>query len=283
MFIYAEVREIHMVRLRLFGPGKEALASFSAEVEKVKKERDALRALVLDLKENLSNFDYYAKRIELLQNADYHIVARLVVANATWWEIVDDYIAKLELAAKGDREAVREVKDIRSKTPALIATELERLQAKLAKYKPDPQFAKARALKWSDLKTKAWNELQAALPRQSDILSRLPKEKTAESMAHNFELWKSYYTVRVKEFLENDAFEPPARFLWSTKVGHQEKEEKIKRYFELLDMLIQGKDVEEEFHRLEVYMKETVKKEAPLVRQEHPEYFREVGLVSAAA
>jgi len=262
--------------------GQADLASFSVEAERVKKERDDLKAKVRDLKEKLQNVDYYTKMIELLQNKEYHRVARLVVANTIWWPVVDDYIAKLEQAAKGNKDAIREVKDIRSKTPNLIAAELESLEAQLERSKAGLS-PKAIALKWADLRIKAWNELQSALQRQNEILARLPKEKTAESMAHNFELWKSYYTVRVMEFLENDALYTPARFLWGTQVRSQEKEEKVKRYFELLAQLVEGRDVEEEFHKLEVYMKEAVRKEAPLVRQEHPEYFRELSPVSAAA
>lgn len=81
--------------------------------------------------------------------------------------------------------------------------------------------------------------------------------------------WKPYYQARVLA-LENDALDMTARLVWANR---SDKEGLIKRYLNVLDMLIQGINREEDLHVLESMMKVSVQAEARRLRREHPEYF----------
>jgi hypothetical protein len=125
---------------------------------------------------------------------------------------------------------------------------------------PDSTIQGFKAVKWGQLRNSAAKDIELEQQRLETIT---PKDPTDTAQ------WKTYYQERVAR-LENESVNIAARLFWTNR---SEKAGMIKRYFDVLDMLIKGVNKEEDFHVLESMMNSMVKSEAKRLRREHPEFF----------
>jgi hypothetical protein len=125
---------------------------------------------------------------------------------------------------------------------------------------PDSTVQDFKKVQWEQLRNTAAKDIELEQQRLETITPKDPSDTT---------LWKTYYQERVAR-LENEAVNIAARLFWTNR---SEKAGMIKRYFDVLDMLIQGVNKEEDFHVLESMMNAMVKSEARRLRREHPEFW----------
>ena len=125
---------------------------------------------------------------------------------------------------------------------------------------PDTSIQDFKKVQWEELRNSAARDIETENQRLETITPKDPKD-----MAH----WKTYYQERIAR-LENKSVNVAARFFWTNR---QDKSGITKRYFDVLDMLINGVNKEEDFHVLESMMEAMCKQEARRLRREHPEFF----------
>jgi len=125
---------------------------------------------------------------------------------------------------------------------------------------PDTSLQDFKKVNWEQLRNTAAKDIELEQQRLDAITPKDPNDLTH---------WKAYYQERVAR-LENESVNIAARLFWTNR---SEKAGMIKRYFDVLDMLIKGVNKEEDFHVLESMMNAMVKSEARRLRKEHPEFF----------
>ncbi|MBW2969696.1 hypothetical protein KY309_01515 [Candidatus Woesearchaeota archaeon] len=241
---------------------------FAAEAEKVLADQQAIVAerealFPKDVHDPHFMIPWYAKRIEILNNNDYHLVARLSFSRS-YDSTVSDYIEKLKLAAFGDKDARLRVEEIKVKALNLISFELSRLRVNADYWrKKQKTIDRAGLGKWLELKRKVnveWNQehnlLEVSTPKDTKDMSQ----------------WRAYYQTRVAR-LELDSLIPVARLVWVTKINLVERDNLVKGYIDLLNQIILGHPVEEQLHRLEARIEAVVLGEAARIRQSYPEFF----------
>lgn len=188
------------------------------------------------------------KRLELLSSA-YHPVSRLAVSDM-FAQVTTDFIDKERLAAEGDRDAAREVDDVRMKINNVLEEERQQLESK--KQPPSP--------KWQLLQQEVESDVRIAVERLEAIV---PKNKNDISQ------WKTYYLERLK-VLTNAALTPVGRLMF---VNASERDQLIAKFRSVVSQLVDGADVEEELHKLEVDVQLAVDAEVVRLKQEYPQFF----------
>ncbi|MEM3154903.1 MAG: hypothetical protein QW165_05075 [Candidatus Woesearchaeota archaeon] len=125
---------------------------------------------------------------------------------------------------------------------------------------PDATLQDFKKVQWSELRAAAVKDLET---ERAELARSLPRDEK------DIAQWKAYYQRRVV-CLENEAINIAARLIWT---NCSDKEGLIRRYLDILNLLIQGINREEDLHVLESMMKVYVQSEARRLRAEHPEFF----------
>ncbi len=187
------------------------------------------------------------KRLELLSSS-YHPVARLVVSDM-FAQVTTDFIDKERLAAEGDRDAAREVDDVRMKINNVLEEERQHLESSRQPSNP----------KWQDLQQEVESDIRIALTRLEAIV---PKNRNDVSQ------WKNYYLERLK-VLTNKALTPVGRLMFVSA----ERDQLIGKFRSVVSQLVDGADVEEELHKLEVDIQLAVDAEIERLKKDYPQFF----------
>lgn len=125
---------------RIFGGGAPAEGDYAAELERVKREAESVRAQRKALEPSSSKdtakvIGWYRKRIELIQDAKYHPVARLqAVPSPAYKDTLDAYCGALGKLIENptDAAAWKMRGTMLADASRAIEKELPRMQAKLA-------------------------------------------------------------------------------------------------------------------------------------------------------
>lgn len=212
-------------------------------LEAMKVAEDAVKVM-----EEFQRSPTIKKRLELLSSA-YHPVSRLA-ASEMFAQVTTDFIDKARLAAEGDRDAAREVDDVRMKIDNVLEEERQQLESK--KQPPNP--------KWQELREEVESDIRIAVERLETIV---PKNKNDISQ------WKTYYLERLK-VLTNPALTPVGRLMF---VNASERDQLIGKFRSVVSQLVDGADVEEELHKLEVDVQLAVDAEVGRLKNDYPQFF----------
>jgi len=245
----------------LFGPKREERKKCRAELEKLMHDLETVaKATDSPHESHDQKLVWFKKRLDILRQDDLHPVAR-IASSEVFHDMVLDYVRKLKAAVHGNKEAHEETKDIRQKCKTVLADERSRIEEHIQQL----ESVLSQTVKWQQRKAQALEDYDISLQR-FDMLK--PKD------TNDWHEWKTYYTGRVK-VLENPAIDVAARMLWTS---HEQREALIKKYYELLNKLIGGEEVEQEFHEIEAHMEAIVDQESRRIRDKYSEFFEVEGL-----
>jgi len=256
---------------------------YDFEVQKISTDRSKFARAVYTAKDKIEReysglkqeVEWQKLRVLFLRDESFHPVVRLTIANKMYRDMIDGYIEKLEKAATGDERAIAAVKEAKDGLTTILPDQISRIEAKIAvseaTLKQKKESITVETAKWIELKERADTELEEARSHRNELIKTLPEEQTAESAKTHSVQWKAYYLARI-QYLEKPtgALTQPARLVWTS---YPKGQRLIDSYLSLLNKLIAGEEVEEEFHAIENRMDIIIVKDALRVRREHPEFF----------
>ena len=203
------------------------------------------------------------KQLAILHDESFVPIARLTVSE-DFQDTISDYVDKLQSAAKGNKDAIKEVADIKSKIQNVIDDEITRLDIQFANMRPAleklQEHVATEGAKWHELKEEALVDIEVVKQKLNLII---PKDR------QDMEQWKTYYAQRVS-LLENPALHVAGRL---KATNRSDKNQMIDEYLSMLSQVIAGKDVERELHVLESKMESVVSMEAKRIRAQRPDFF----------
>lgn len=195
-----------------FGGPKEK-PDYSAELAKVKNDYAELKALMDECK-NLPLLEACQKRLDALQNERYHPIVLLIVGHPVkdFYDTIEFYIKKLELAVQGDVDAINYIEDTKKGVYRVLDVYKKRLVKRI------------KDNDWSALKEKILNDIED----QNRILEvYIPKKGEEETK-------RKWFTEERLKSLNSHSLSVPARLVWTVGRG----QEFIDRYLNLLDNII---------------------------------------------
>jgi len=219
--------------------------------------------VVHDASDTLHKAGWTKKQLDILHDESFIPIARLTISE-NFQDMIADYVDKLQSAEKGDRDAIKEVVDIKSKIQNVIDDEIIRLEIDLSTMGPEverlQEHVATEGAKWHELKEEALVDIEV-VKQKLDLI--IPKDR------EDMDQWKTYYTQRVS-LLENPALHVAARL---KATNRSDKNQMIDEYLSLLSQVIAGKDVERGLHVLESKMESDVRMEAKRIRAQRPDFF----------
>lgn len=234
---------------RFFGAPKEK-PDYSAELEKVKKDYDRLKVLMIEWrkKKEESSAEYYENRIQVLKNEIasceegrpvFHPIATILVSRPGLAdETFKIFIEQLELAM-GDTEDAKAAADYVERTKEEIRSLLPMEVARLEREKRGFIEASQKVVDWPAVKANLLNDIKTQ-KRVLDIY--IPKEGEEEAK-------RKWFTEERLKSLKSSSLSYPARLVWTVGRG----QEFIDRYLNLHDQIIAAD--EESRKNLEVELK----------------------------
>ncbi len=242
---------------QIFGASK-VKPDYSAELEKVKKDYAELRVLMEDWRKLLL-IESCQKRLEALNNVNYHPIALLIVAHPVkeFHDTIKYYIERLELAVQGDVKAIDYIEDTRNeKLLNMLKHYKERLQGKIQETVEKSE----KVVDWPAIKAKILSDIES----QENIL-RVYFPKKGE------EKYKLEPFIRERlNALNSRSKSLPARLVWALVPGRIY----IDKYLALLDQIIAAdeesrKNLEVELKALEQEIDAFLTKEFFRIRQKY--------------
>ncbi|VVB81667.1 Uncharacterised protein [uncultured archaeon] len=202
-------------------PQPKGKLDYSAELAKVKKDYDELRGLMEDWKK-LPMLQSYQKRLDALQDENYHPVVLLIVGHAVkdFYNSVEFYIKKLELAVQGDIDAMNYIEETKKNIHSVLESYKRRLQIKLQ----DIIEASQKVADWPAIKAKILSDIDT---QKNIVKVYIPKEGEEETK-------REWFTKERLNCLNSRSKSYPARLVWALEPGQVY----IVKYLNLLDQII---------------------------------------------
>ena len=110
---------------------------YASEIEKIRSDVAKILELMEKLGTNKESDVFVQGKKDILSDPDFHPVAKLVILYPAAMEAVNSYIAKLELAKKGDSVAVKYIEETKNEVNKIVESQIKSIDSSVLSQKAD--------------------------------------------------------------------------------------------------------------------------------------------------